>query len=437
MSLHVNILLWFFSASYSQEPHFRMSTQTERVYASPNSKVLKGMIASYRSFEITSVVAGTSSCPAGWGKVHDRGYVCLAHTKETNFIPSDKEMLTFIPPDPIDFEYDFEQPPTLSMDIRTEPFVPHIHARIALGARGRLWANVEAYENGDSPNWRLKEEREYRFVDIIETKKGLVLERPNGRVTPVSEWYVYPVSQFVGRDMSVEPLPEGEFAAWTIDKEGAAIYGSLDSSLAPLMVANFQDVLNVYPTEDPKWFGISDLFGSEQDGFIQKEDLRIWVPAPPPSQVKQHSIWIDVHLAEQTLTLYQGDEPLYITLISSARDGFSTPTGIFEVYSKATSWDLGSLEGAEESYFMEHVPWVMHFFPRYAVHSAFWHADFGLPASHGCINMSPRDIAKIFEKTSPILPKGWWVVRNDEQDEGTIIRIRKDSIDVPDKRMRK
>jgi hypothetical protein len=395
------------------------------------------MIPSKSSFLVEEVVKGTSSCPQGWGRVHKRGFVCLDHTHITTIEPAHKDMLSFIPPDPLEYEYDFSNPPTLSFDLDTEPFVPHIHARILDGSRGRLWASAEAYENGDSPNWRLKEEREYRFVDVIETERGLLLERPNGRVTPVAEWYVYPVSQFFGRDLSIEAIPKGEHAAWAVEKEGAPIYGEPTQEYAPLSFTRFQESLNVYSTDDPSWFGIADLFGTGQDGYIQRRHLRIWTPADYPEEVEKESIWVDVHLPEQTLTLYQGRKPLFVTLISSAKKGFSTPTGIFGIYSKATSWDLGSLPDADEAYFMEHVPWVMHFFPRYALHSAFWHADFGIPSSHGCINMSPRDIAYIFERTTPVLPKGWWVVRHDKEDRGTIVRIRNKSLNLSDKRLRK
>lgn len=437
MSLHVNSLFWFFLHAGADNGQYFVSSRTKRVYARRDSRVLKGMIPAHRSFVVNEILDGTQACPQGWGKVHERGVLCLSHTQKTHEEPSDVDMLSFIPPDPLEYEYDFTNPPEINFDMYTEAFIPHINARIAQGSRGRLWESVEAYEQGERANWRLKEEREYRFVDVIETERGIVLERPNGKVTPVSEWYVYPVSQFYGRDLRVEPIPEGQHAAWVIEKEGAPIFVSSTNAEAPVYFSQFQEALNVYSTHDPYWYGIPDLFGTGQDGFIQKKHIRIWESASTPLQVDEGAVWIDVHLSEQTLALYSGATPLFITLISSAKAGFSTPTGIFSLYSKATSWDLGSLPDAEEAYYMEHVPWVMHFFPRYALHSAFWHADFGIPSSHGCINMSPRDIAYVFERTQPLLPKGWWVVRHDDQELGSIVRIRKESTTLPDKRMKK
>ena len=170
---------------------------------------------------------------------------------------------------------------------------------------------------------------------------------------------------------------------------------------------------------------------------MQVDDLRRWLPAKRPDQVDDDDFWIDVHLEEQTLALYRGEELRFVTLISSAKKGFDTPTGIFGIYSKSTSWDLASLPNAKEAYYLEQVPWVMHFFPRYALHSAFWHADFGIPSSHGCINMAPQDIHHIFSVLEPILPDGWWVVRHDNEDLGSVVRIREHDVDVPDKRLKK
>ena len=79
----------------------------------------------------------------------------------------------------------------------------------------------------------------------------------------------------------------------------------------------------------------------------------------------------------------------------------------------------------------------MHYFPRYALHSAFWHADFGLRASHGCINMSPKDIHYLFDLAAPALPKGWWVIRHDSNELGSPVRIRNGNSKVTDKRLKK
>lgn len=38
-----------------------------------------------------------------------------------------------------------------------------------------------------------------------------------------------------------------------------------------------------------------------------------------------------------------------------------------------------------------------------AIHSTFWHNNFGEPTSHGCVNAAPEDAKWIFRWTKPIV----------------------------------
>ena len=124
------------------------------------------------------------------------------------------------------------------------------------------------------------------------------------------------------------------------------------------------------------------------------------------------------------LAVYKGSNIQFLTLMSTAKKGHRTPLGTYQIYDKSTGWDLGSLDGAEDAYFMERVPYVMHYYPRYAIHSAFWHDDFGFPASHGCINLSVKDARTVFDLVSPTLPDGWRFVKQTDVHSGTVLRVR-------------
>jgi lipoprotein-anchoring transpeptidase ErfK/SrfK len=39
-----------------------------------------------------------------------------------------------------------------------------------------------------------------------------------------------------------------------------------------------------------------------------------------------------------------------------------------------------------------------------ALHSTFWHNNFGEPMSHGCVNLRPQDAKWIFRWTRPPIP---------------------------------
>jgi hypothetical protein len=61
-----------------------------------------------------------------------------------------------------------------------------------------------------------------------------------------------------------------------------------------------------------------------------------------------------------------------------------------------------------EEFELREVPYVMYFDKEgYALHGAYWHDRFGMPKSHGCINLAPEDARRIFHWTLPALPAGW------------------------------
>jgi hypothetical protein len=440
MSWHVNTFVCLFlavgEAAADSDPLYVRTLGTHKIYSSPRPAGFRGIVPYGGVVEVLGEPIPGKDCAAGWARVTGEGYMCMERTQPVDELPGPlPPLLEFIPQDPEEVGYGdtghWEPQPLL------QPFMPSIHARISEGSRGRLWSSAEDYGDGARPNWRLKEGRDYRFVAAVQTERGWVLERPNGRVSPVEEWYVYPVSRFFGRELSQDPVPAGQAAAWAVARDGAPIRVAPKRSADLVWEASFQESLNVVEEPvDGDWYIVPNAMGQGRPGYIHGSQLRRWQPADRPSEVQEDELWVDVHLEEQTLGLYLGDDLLYVTLVSTARQGFKTPAGLYRIYSKAYSWDLASLEGADDPYYMEEVPWVMHYYPRYAIHSAYWHADYGLKASHGCINMSPKDVRYVFGRTGPSLPDGWKVVRHSDADPGTIVRIRNRDPDVPDRRVR-
>jgi lipoprotein-anchoring transpeptidase ErfK/SrfK len=155
---------------------------------------------------------------------------------------------------------------------------------------------------------------------------------------------------------------------------------------------------------------------------MRARDLRVWRPAPPPAEAD--GPWVDIDLDQQTLALREGETTRFVTLISSGLPGTSTPTGTYSVTDMAAHSPMRSRQGAEDWYHVEEVPWVVHFKPRYALHGAFWHWGFGHRASHGCVNLAPRDAAIIFDYLAPTLPPGWHTVYATPTDLPTVVRIR-------------
>jgi lipoprotein-anchoring transpeptidase ErfK/SrfK len=51
------------------------------------------------------------------------------------------------------------------------------------------------------------------------------------------------------------------------------------------------------------------------------------------------------------------------------------------------------------------VPWVSYFTSNgVAFHGTYWHNAFGVPHSHGCINMTPQAAKWVYRWTTPFVP---------------------------------
>ncbi len=120
-----------------------------------------------------------------------------------------------------------------------------------------------------------------------------------------------------------------------------------------------------------------------------------------PSKVPAKAKWIDINLYEQVLEAFEGDRLVYATLISSGLPEFETPTGLFRIWGKVRMAKMSGGEKGEDYYFLEDVPYHMYFSAGVAMHGAYWHDNFGMKQSHGCVNLAPRDAYWLFNWTLP------------------------------------
>lgn len=155
-----------------------------------------------------------------------------------------------------------------------------------------------------------------------------------------------------------------------------------------------------YETRDGKW--LTDEYASRVDATRRM-----------PAWAINGERWLDINLSRQTLLAYDGVRPVFATLISSGEAGLEDPAhttatkrGIFRIHTKHVSSTMSSTEAGEE-FELRDVPYVQYFDEGYALHGAYWHDRFGMPKSHGCINLSPTDARRLFEFTEPRLPSGW------------------------------
>ena len=80
----------------------------------------------------------------------------------------------------------------------------------------------------------------------------------------------------------------------------------------------------------------------------------------------------------------------------------------------------------EDPYSVATVPWTEFFSPEkgLALHTAYWHDQFGHQRSHGCVNLAPRDARWLYFWSDPQVPPGWTSSVGVVELPGSVVRIR-------------
>ena len=159
--------------------------------------------------------------------------------------------------------------------------------------------------------------------------------------------------------------------------------------------------------------------------WIAAGDARVFQPAPPPPLLLPGERWVDVDVDDQILVAYEGDLAVYATLVSSGGTTTPTETGVYRVWLKESEADMKGLNG-EDPYSVATVPWTEFFSPEkgLALHTAYWHDQFGTRRSHGCVNLAPRDARWLYFWTDPQVPPGWTMTAGMPEAPGSVVRIR-------------
>jgi LysM repeat protein len=137
-----------------------------------------------------------------------------------------------------------------------------------------------------------------------------------------------------------------------------------------------------YPAQRPTFFGPPPAHPHP-----------VW-PSRRPNPASEK--WIEVNLTSQTLVAYEGQQPVFHTLVSTGIWQYPTIVGTFSIYVKYESADMSGGAG-DEAYFLPSVPYVMYFHGNYGLHGTYWHNNFGRPMSHGCVNLPTPEAQWLFD----------------------------------------
>ncbi len=157
-------------------------------------------------------------------------------------------------------------------------------------------------------------------------------------------------------------------------------------------------------------FGYGDIFWADARGLrpLTEEEL-----SPISPDVENKKVVVDVTPKRQLLSCFEDDREVYFCQISSGAkwnsdgelvESWGTPIGPHPIWRKLISIHMsgGSTGGG---YDLPGIAWTSLFTGEgVAIHSTFWHNDYGTPRSHGCINAKPEDAKWIFRWTNPHIP---------------------------------
>jgi hypothetical protein len=152
------------------------------------------------------------------------------------------------------------------------------------------------------------------------------------------------------------------------------------------------NVIQIYDTQ--KVDGITwDLVAPAE--WLDAVNIRRVVPhtTAPPGVTGNR--WIEVNLAEQTVSVYDNNQLIFATMTSTGVDHFWTRPGLFQIQKKLVETTMAN-SIQDDFYYLEDVPWTMYFDEGRALHGAYWHNRFGYRFSHGCVNLSPGDAHWLF-----------------------------------------
>ncbi len=167
---------------------------------------------------------------------------------------------------------------------------------------------------------------------------------------------------------------------------------SVNAAGTPVQTYTRYQVVHEVPavTQNPGFIAVG------ADEWLPEDKVAMVNPQIPADAVANTCRFIYVNLAEQTLTVYDKCKLVFATLVSSGANSW-TFEGRFTILYKVEYGSITPPPTSISEYFIEGVPWFMTYTGVFGFHGAYWHDNFGIPASHGCINLSPADAKWLYD----------------------------------------
>ncbi|MCB9601807.1 MAG: L,D-transpeptidase [Sandaracinus sp.] len=348
-----------------------------------------GLLRRGRALEVTERAYG-AGCPEGgaWYRLAAGGYACTKLGFFVTSSPVERAQRHVSPDTHLPYRYAAVRRGIGALRLHRRP---HADERAKLDA---LRADPEA-EKPEVVDLRM--EGDY-FVAIDDEEDGWV-RTVRGRYLRAADLDETPTSRLVGSTLGELRLPL------------AFVYGEM----RPLHRIEEGVVNEVGEAEPYARFTVrarpevsgARYVANDEGLALLRDHVRVARRITRPERVPPGARWIHVDLGEQTLVAYEGDRPVYATLVATGREGYETPRGTFRIREKHVGATMRGEDPVDGPYEVEEVPWTQYYWRSYAIHGAYWHDGFGQVRSHGCTNLAPADARHLFGWTSPKFPDGW------------------------------
>ncbi|MCS7061143.1 MAG: L,D-transpeptidase [Anaerolineae bacterium] len=163
------------------------------------------------------------------------------------------------------------------------------------------------------------------------------------------------------------------------------------------------------PTDQDLWYQIEDeIFAGLW--FVPGKYMRR-IPdsdfSPLSSDVDPAEKRLVVDLRAQRVHAFERDREVFSCRAATGAQfqagDFSTPIGRWFIFRKTPTQHMyGGAVGDEGSFDLPGIPWVCYFTTSgVAFHGTYWHNDFGMPRSHGCVNVTSPHAKWIWRWSMP------------------------------------
>lgn len=358
-------------------------------------------------------VRKSTDCPSGFYGIFPRGYVCLDQGATLDLAHPTLVAMAIRP------NYDERLPYTYARTRTATPLLERDPASDGLVKEMRKLSAGSGFAVVGSWSAALAGEENQRL--------GLL---PNGRFARAQDLEAAEPSTFSGFELG----PEATLPVAFVIKRGVRRYKVARDELLkeePLEYHTTIPLASRYRTIQ----GHRCWLSLEPDRWVREQDVTIIHRRTKfPDFARDGQRWIDIGVTLGTLLVYEGQKPLFATLVSTGRDRLGNPElsetaqavtqlGTFEVTGKSATLLDTPPERFGERYPLFDIPWAIELSSGQFVHGAYWHDRFGIEHGSGDVMLSPADARRVWHWVTPELPKSWHSVTT--AGEKTIVHVHK------------